>query len=70
MVRMKVTIVCTKSSVTVYDMAADDVAEILEAWEDGESTITIALDQECDTNRAVTHSASRHIVRIDVEESQ
>lgn len=65
---VKVTIVCTKSSVTVHDMAADDVAELLEAWEYGESTITIALDQDSDDDRAVTHIASRHIVRIDVEE--
>lgn len=68
MVRMKVTIVCTKSSVTVHDMTADDVAEMLEAWEDGTPTITIALNQESDTDRAVTHIASRHIVHIDVEE--
>lgn len=65
---MKVTIVCTNSDVTIHDMADDSVAELLEDWEDGESTITIALDQESDTDRAVTHIASRHIVRIDVEE--
>lgn len=68
MVRMKVTIVCTKGSVTVHDMAADSVAEMLEAWQHGTPTITIALDQEGDTDRAVTHINTRHIVRIDVEE--
>ncbi len=65
---VKVTIVCTNSDVTIHDMADDSVAELLEDWEDGASTITIALDQDSDDDRAVTHIASRHIVRIDVEE--
>lgn len=65
---MKVTIICTNSDVTIHNMADDSIAELLEDWEDGAPTITIAFDQDSYDDRAVTHIASRHIVRIDVEE--
>lgn len=50
--------------VEVQQMPDADAMGLVEAWTDGEPHLTVTLDEA-----GVTHIASQHIVRIDVDES-
>lgn len=50
-------------NVEVQHMPDEDAMSLIEAWTDGETPLTVSLD-----DTAVSHIAGAHIVRIDVDD--